>query len=214
MSLDYSFYAETKRSGVWTAPPGFEHEEHLHQRLGAFTWIPGRSPLTALFFGPAALFPFRRELPPDRESSALFRHLDSFYDYRTDERRLSWIAYPDLLIDLWDEKQLLLGAKVPACDGDAFGNGRQPFPENELFARGWDESRVASLRAGSVKRVPVDRTFGKGRHELEAVPPDFMLDVTWLDSVSGQLGQWRAEAFRGLRRHGSDQELRVISMFS
>src|SRR6185369_13550191 len=103
MSLDYYFYVETKRSGEWKVPAGFEHEEYQHKRLGEFTWIRGKSPVADLFFGASAVFPFRREIPRDRGSSAIFQYLDSFYNYQIDEMRLSWIPYTDLLVDLWDE---------------------------------------------------------------------------------------------------------------
>jgi hypothetical protein len=213
--MDFTFYVETRKSGAWNRPEEFAADEKTSRRLGAFTWIPGKSYVQyQLFFGDEALFRFRRERPPDTRDSALFQHLDHFYDYEEDERRLSWLPYEELLVDLWDEPSLLISARVPASQAALFGNGRQPFPETALATAGWDSYDVDRMREGCLVSEALDRTFGRGRNEVEGCSGDWLITVTWADSVSGYLGASRANAFRSLRQYGSDRDLRVISLYS
>lgn len=214
MSFDFSFYVETRTSGVWNRPDEFAAEQEFSRRLGGFTWVSGKSCVQSLFFGDGALFQFRRERPPDTRDSTLFQHLDSFYDYDYNERRLSWLPYEEFLIDQWDEHSLLVSGRVPASQAALFGNGSQPFPEEALMVAGRDRYVIQRLREGHLVCDPVDRRFGRGRNELVECPGDWLITVTWADSVSGYLGALRAEAFRSLRKYGSDRDLRVISLYS
>jgi hypothetical protein len=63
-------------------------------------------------------------------------------------------------------------------------------------------------------KEPLDRTFGRGRFEIERAAPEARVSVTFRASVSEPLGEPRAAAFRGLRAYGADPELRVLSNHS
>lgn len=211
MSRDHYFHVETRRSGDWTVPEGFPCSPYRSEPLGEFTWLRGRSRCARLFFGPSAIFPFKPGPPESRARSALFRYLGPGYDFEENEWQICWIPYPDLMVDLWDEMQLVLRCDVGSRDAALFGDGRQPFPRGALRARGLDDFHIDLLQEGEIVAAPIDRTHGKARFEIESAAPEVRAAVTFVASVSEYLG--RAEAFRGLRAYGADDELRVVSMY-
>jgi len=214
MSIDYYFYIETRRSGDFTVPEGFPCGRFESEPRGEFTWLRGRSPVAAgLFFGPAAIFPFHRGVPAHSSRSALFRSLGPHYDFENDERCISWIAFPDLMIDLWDEMQLILQCAVPSRYAALFADGRRAFPAEALKQRGIADYDLGRLREGKITNTPIDRTQGKDRFHMESVAPETRIPVTFVETVSDYLGHSRVEAFRGLRVYGTDAELRVVSMY-
>jgi hypothetical protein len=216
MSRHYNLYIETCRTGVWNRPEEFAREKqphYSHQKYGEFVWVSRHVDAETLFFGKRALFQFQRGRPPETEHSALFQYLDLYYDYEEDEGRLSWIPYQDLLVDLWDEMNLLVQAEVAPKYAAFFADGIQPFPEQAFVEAGLDEYRITAIRQGQIVNTPIDRSFGRGRYELAECPPDGTLAVTWKDSVRGQLGDWCVKAFGALRQYGSDDQSRVISLF-
>jgi hypothetical protein len=162
VSLDFYFYVEVRTGAGWNRPEEFALEGSAHRHLGEFTWLKGRSRVQHLFFGDRALLRFRRERPPDTENSALFKYLDLFYDYEDDERRLSWIPFEDLLVDLWDDQCLIVSARVRADLADHFGNGRQAFPSEALRTAGMDPYDVNYPREGALVEEAIDRTYGAG----------------------------------------------------
>ncbi|MDI1484539.1 hypothetical protein [Polyangium sp. y55x31] len=213
MSLDYYFHVETRRSGDWTVPEGFPCSPYRSEPLGEFTWLRGRSRCARLFFGPSAIFPFKPGPPESRARSAFFRYLGPGYDFEENEWQICWIPYPDLMVDLWDEMQLVLRCDVGSRDAALFGDGRQPFPLAALRARGHDDFRIDLLQEGEIVAEPIDRTHGKARFEIESAAPEVRAAVTFVASVSEYLRESRTEAFRGLRAYGADDELRVVSMY-
>ncbi|MDI1433689.1 hypothetical protein [Polyangium sorediatum] len=212
MSLDYYFHVETRRSGDWTVPEGFPCSPYRSEPLGEFTWLRGRSPRARLFWGPSAIFPFQPGPPESRARSALFRSLGPDYDFEENERRICWIPYGDLMVDLWDDMQLVLQCNVGSRDAALFGDGRMPFPEDALRARGHGDFEIDGLQEGEIVNAPIDRTQGKRRFEIEVLAPEVRVPVTFVASVRAYLGESRATAFRDLRAHGREDELRVVSM--
>ncbi|MDI1451338.1 hypothetical protein [Polyangium sp. 6x1] len=213
MSLDYYFHVETRRTGDWTVPEGFPQSPYRPEPLGEFTWMRGRSRSARLFFGSSAVFPFKPGPPESRARSALFRSLGPDYDFEENERRICWIPYPELMVDLWDEMRLVLQCEVGSRDAALFGDGRQRFPADALRARGHDDFRISLLQEGEIVNEPIDRTHGKHRFEIEALAPEVRIPVTFVASVRGYLGEARTEAFQSLRVYGRDEDLRVVSMY-
>lgn len=214
MGYSYYFYVETKHLGQWTVPLGFEKNKYNYERLGNFAWISSRSKVKDIFFGAKAVFPFRRELPPERRFSALFQYLGTFYDYQDDEYKISWLPYTELLVDLWDEMQIIVTNKIYAKNVDIFGDGNQPFPKDELLKFGWEPYQISNFRQGTITELSIDCSYGKYKHDISLVPPDRLVNVTWVDSVTNYLGDEQKQAFLDVRKFGSDEELRVISMYS
>jgi len=214
MSLDYYFYVETRTSGDFNVPDGFPRRPFESEPRGEFTWLPGHSSVaTGLFFSPAAIFPFRQGIPGQTCRSTLLRSLGPHYDAQNDDRRISWIAFPDLMIDLWNEMLFVVQCNVPSRVAALFADGRQPFPADALKQRGLSDYDIDRLREGKIVEPSIDRTRGKDRFHMETQAPETRIPVTFIASVSDYLGHHRVEQFRGLRMYGSDDELRVISMY-
>lgn len=214
MSQDFYFHVETRASGEWTCPDEFPEPATRGIPRGEFTWIKGSSRTQALFFGESALFPFRPEHPPFTEASEVLRTLyPEGWTVGDRDLVLAWIPYAELMVDLWDETRLLVGNRVPARYAALFGDGTAGFPEAALAAAGWDPHQIGRLREGGPASEAIPRSHGPGRHEIETSNAERPLDVTWTDTVARCLGPGRADAFRSLRRYGTDAELRVISIF-
>jgi hypothetical protein len=155
----------------------------------------------------------RQGLPDDRRGSPLLRYLDQFYDYARNEDGLCWLPYPELFIDCWDTDRVTIGAKVPARYALLFGDGNQEFPEAALLESGASEEELERLGTGWwPAREPVDITFGKQRSRLAELPPDRLVEVTWRATIAEFIGERHAGLFKGLRRYGPDEDLRILSM--
>lgn len=212
MSIDYYFYVETRISGDFAVPEGFPRGRFKSEPQGEFTWLRGSSPVAAgLFFGPAALFPFHQGAPAYSSQSVLFRSRG--HDAAYDDLRPSWIAFPELMVDLWDEMQLVLQCNVPCRDAAFFADGRQPFPVNALKNRGISEYNLSRLREGTIVHAPIDRTRGRDRFALDNAAPETRIPVTFVETVRDYLGPHRTDAFRGLRVYGADDDLRILSTY-
>jgi hypothetical protein len=214
MSVNFHFYVETRASGEWTCPDAFPAATVHGLPRGEFTWIKASSRTPGLFFGEGALFPFRPEHPPFTPASELFRTLyPEGWKMGDREIVLSWIPFEELIVDLWDETRLLVGNRVPASVAALFGDGNMSFPGAALAAAGWEQHAIDRLREGGPAIEAIPRSTGPGRREVDASHPERPLEVTWTDTVAGCLGRRRADAFRSLRQHGTDTELRVISIY-
>jgi hypothetical protein len=199
-------------------PENFQSEEP-YARLGEFNWLPSRLILKDIFWGEMRLFEMRNELPPDRSGSAFLQWLDSFgYDYKSDDWQISWIPYAELQIDCWDEPMLLVEEHVSTTYALLFGDGEQPFPRQPLLEAGYDEEKMEKLQcpayACHLTKQPIDRTQGKSRHQLEQLPSDAPVLVTWAVTISDFLGDKRANSFKSLRQYGRDEDLRIITTLS
>lgn len=205
------FYVETRASGEWIAPDEFIDPDPQLLTVRDFTWMKRWAPASWLFFGDDAPIPFRIGRPEWTRASALYR---SWFPAGWEERELeiAWIPYEELMVDSWGESRLTVKTRVPASAALLFGDGDQPFPEAALTAAGWDEEQIRRARDGHMASTPIDRTGSRERHEVEASHPLRAFEVTWRETVAGFLGDWRLEAFRSLRRYGSDDELRVVSI--
>ncbi len=208
------FYVEARTAAGWGVPAGFRAEPWslgCHEHLGQFAWLHPRDGAAGLFRGPRALFPLRRGRPADRAGSAFFLHLDAYYDYDRDEEQLSWLPYEELFVDCWDRDTVLVAGPVPARHALLFGDGRGPFPAAELAAAGVAADAVEGLRAGRLAEGPVDTAFGAFRFQLSRLPPEQPVDVTWAETIGAFLGEPCASAFKGLRRYGPDEDLRILA---
>jgi hypothetical protein len=167
-----------------------------------------------LFFSRHALFPFEEEIPPQWETSDLYAYLLKFYNFQENEWRISWISYDGLFIDDWRTEQVIVSGKVGVEYAHHFGDGTSPFPEQALLKEGMRAWDVDNLRDGNLIEEPINRSYGKHRHELASVAPGEPIPVSWSGSVWDYLGDDVASSFLNLRRFGADSELRVISTLS
>src|SRR5262249_55215794 len=102
-----------------------------------------------------------------------------------------------------------------------FGDGRQPFPREQLLAAGMAQEDVKGLqntsyyvREAQIVHEPVDWESGKNPFVLANATAEYRLWVTWKESVTSCLSDWRTKAFREQRRYESDEELRIVCLFS
>ena len=215
MGLDYQFYVQKRTAEGWQVPPGFANGQGEREEFGGFAWIDDKASARDLFCGTKALFPLRSEVPPEITNTLLFQRCGAaFWEWYH-----GWLPFEDLLLDLWDEPDLLICKRVEARYANLFGDGRQSFPRRGLLSAGVAPVEVEGLEGAApfafdaeLVADPIDRERGKKRFELERVGPDFLVEVTWKASVRSFLGDWCAKEFRNLRRYGRDEELRVICL--
>lgn len=216
------FYVECRSADGWAVPTNFvpgatAFKSHAH--LGEFASAHPRQRWLDLFaigrYVVEPLFRLRPGPPDDRRRSALLRYLDNVYqyDYAKNDSHLAWMPYEELFIDCWDTDTLLIGNSVPVSYALLFSNGEQPFPTAALVAAGVEEQELERLRNGWWTEKPVDVTFGPNRYSLSQLPPEREVPVTWRDTIATFIGELHVEAFRGLRRYGRDEDLRILSMW-
>jgi hypothetical protein len=209
----YSFHVEVRTPAGWTTDPRVPSER------GYFADIPSRSCRNELFWGRCSAFAMRPGPPPDRSAgSGLFRWLDGFYDYFRDEYRLHWIPASDLLIDLWDEATISLATNVPARFAHLFGDGQQSFPRAQLEDAGFDRDRLILLLDWRyhawIAREPIDVVHDWRRQQQARANPDYLMNVTWKETITSLLGEQLANSFKGLAALGAWQDLRIITLYS
>lgn len=216
------FYVECRSTTGWAVPndfvptaTAFKSDAHL----GGFAAAHPRWRWLDLFaigrYVIEPLFRLRPGPPDDRRGSALLQYLESVhhYDYEKNDYHLSWMPYEELFIDCWTTDTVLVGNEVPARHALLFGNGEQPFPTAELVATGVEEAELEKFRNGWWVNEPTDVSFGVHRHQLSQLPPERDVCVTWRDTIAGFVGEGYADAFRGLRRYGRDEDLRILMMW-
>ena len=209
------FYIERRGPDGWGLPPGFQPEPWTFESerpFGEFAWAHPRNKWLTLFWGAGALFPMRPGPPDDQRGSVVLQDLGRFFNVSCDESGLSWLPYPDLLIDCWDADSVTLVACVPARYALLFGDGRQAFPAAALLEEGLSEQQLERLRDGWLAREPVDTTFGRARFRVAELPPDREVEVTWRATIAEFVGEPHAGLFNGLRQFGPDESLRILSM--
>jgi hypothetical protein len=210
----HHFYVERRQPEGWGVPRDFAPEPSLpfecDHRFGAFAFVHPRRGWTDLFFGADRIFPMRPGPPDDRRGSPLLQYLDLFYDYQRDEDQLGWILYPELLIDWWETESVTVAGSVPACHAPLFGDGTQAFPRAALVSAGASERELERLDDARPVREPLDVAFGRERHRIAELPPDQLVQVTWRATVAELMGEAYAALFKGLRRYGPDEELRIL----
>jgi hypothetical protein len=208
------FYVERRKAAGWVVPPDFAPEPwtfDCDHSFGGFAWAHPRNGWTELFWGAEALFPMRPGPPEDRRGSALLQYLDQFYDYGRDDGQLCWLPYSDLMINSWETEWVTVGAWVPARYALLFENGRQGFPWAALRGAGASEMELERLRNGSLAPEPLDVAFGRQRFQIAKLAPERPVDVTWRATISEFIGEPHASVFKGLRRYGPDEDLRILS---
>jgi hypothetical protein len=139
------------------------------------------------------------------------RHLDQFYDYGRNEDELCWLPYPESIIGCWDTDLVTVGVRVPARYALLFGDGLQRFPGAALLGAGASEEELERLRGGRPASAPVDTAFGRQRSRIAGLPPDHPVEVTWRATIAELIGEPHAGLFKGLRRYGPDEDLRILS---
>jgi len=132
------------------------------------------------------------------------------YDYDRDEDQLGWIPYPELLIDCWDTESVTVAGSVPARRAPLFEDGTRPFPRAALRSAGATDRELERLADARPVREPLDVAFGRERHRIAELPPDELVQVTWRATVAELIGEPYVALFKGLRRYGPDEELRIL----
>lgn len=215
MPIYHHFYIEHRTTDGWVVPQDFAPEPwtfKCDRPFGGFAWAHPRRGWLDLFWGMEALFPVRSGPPEDRRGSALLQHLDHFYDYALNEDQLCWLPYPELAIDNWDTDLVTVGAEVPARQALLFGDGRQEFPSVALLEAGVSGEELERLQHnGRLVHEPVDTTFGRERFHIAELPPNYSVMVTWHATITEFVGEPHAGLFKGLRRYGPDEDLRILS---
>jgi hypothetical protein len=211
VGLDYCFYVQKQTPRGWGVPPGYVAPEGKTDESGFVMWLHSRANACQLFWGLFPQIPMRKGEPPGIEDTDLFREWGeaAFRDWYH-----SWVPLEDMLLDLWDERTVLICAEVEARFASIFETGDHPFPREQLVAAGVAEDILEEWRVGDVTDKPVDWTWAGRRHELHTTDPTRPVEVTWLTSVSDVLGESHSAAFRNLRRYGRDDELRIICTYS
>jgi hypothetical protein len=210
----YHFYVESRSTGGWGVPAGFQPEWNVFENrrlFGEFVWAHPRCGWLSLFFSIDPLFTMRPGQPDDRGGSALLKYLDSYYDYERNEDSLCWLPYEELFVDCWDTDTVLVTRETLVRYANLFGDGQQPFPCAELLAAGMDEAALDRLRNGWRVSEPVDVTFGPHRYWLSELPPEFPFAVTWRETIS-EFIRFHADAFKHLQRYGRDCDLRILAL--
>jgi hypothetical protein len=214
------FYVESRSADDWVVPSNLAPwGGNYNAELGAFLWAHPRQRWLDLFaigrYVVEPLFRLRPGPPDDRRASSLLRYLDNVhhYDYAKNDYHLAWMPYEELFVDCWDTETVVLGGNVPAQYALLFGNGEQPFPTAELVTAGVEEKALERFHNGWWTDKSADMTFGPDRYHLNQLPPDRDVWVTRRETIAGFIGAPHADEFRGLRRYGRDEDLRVLSMW-
>ncbi len=109
MHIYRHFYVESRTSGGWVVPQGFEPEDWTfkHDRaFGGFAWAHPSLGWLDLFRGNNSLFPMRPEPPDNRGGSPLLRHLETHYGFERNEAEICWIRYQELITECWDNDSI------------------------------------------------------------------------------------------------------------
>jgi hypothetical protein len=213
MPQAWNFTIEHRQAGVWSIPT--EEREHWHS-----PWMHDGTKARDAFFGDVPLFPFRSGYPPGPPADGWGYGLQSAAD---NGQRIAWIAYEDLMIDLWDDPTgILLTALVPKSTAHLFGRGDAIFPEEARSAlpAGSQTTGGNVLLSGGrfypwqdVQRAaePLNHIDGTARYKHRDTPDDHPVPVTWASSITWWLMNV-AEGFKAYRRFGKDHNLRVIAI--
>lgn len=192
MSINVGFFHETFDGHEWVSERSgrsFGTDPFLWLKTKQCEWIP----LHALFFQPSALIPFRNGLPPDQPPSRLRNALAEIGG------EVRWLPVQDLFLNDWETETLLLSRWVPAPLAPLFGDGQAPFPQETLSQRGMTPREIQVIRCGVPAETPVSRLWGQGLAETRQSAADALLEVTWMDSLEGYLGDTTVTAFQPLR---------------
>jgi hypothetical protein len=217
MGLDYNFYFAYRCAQGWYVPPDFRNHGGEQSQIGYFAWMHRRDVTAHLFFGESRLFEMLPGPPPDWERYPFFRFRQP-QDY---EGYLWSLSGPELMLDAWDKTIIVVQTDLAAQYAHLFGDGQQPFPDKSLQDVGVDERTIDRLGNTSyyafqtkIAEAPIDRTTGRYRNQLSQVEPDYLVSVTWTETLSGFIGEWRNRAFQSLRQYGNEEDLHVTCILS
>ena len=204
MGLYFHFFVQQREANRWIVPKGFRNRlRGFREDIGYFVWFKH----APLFVGDDAVFGLDSSLPPSIEDTLLFQRLD----YGFHEWYRGWIAFEDLLLDLWADSFVFIAGNVPPHLASVFADGAQPFPERQLADQGCTADEIASIRDGYRNQM-VDRPLfpGTGADGFRGG----WKRVTWKMSIADFLGDWRVSEFHKLREFGADRDLRIICTYS
>ena len=210
MPIYNHFYVERREPEGWVVPRDFVPEPWTFDcdgSFGGFAWVHPSRGWRELFFGADPLFPMRPGPPDDRRGSPLLRHLDPLHE----DYQLCWLPYPELLIDCWDTELVAVAGSVAARHAPLFGDGTLTFPRAALLEAGASDRELDCLYYARLVREPLDTACGRERHRIERLPPDCLVRVTWRATIAEFIGEPHPALFKGLRRYGPDEDLRILS---
>ena len=226
MVLDFNFHFQVLTQEGWIVPTGFSNRFGYYEDKGYFTWFDDKDATIRLFLGEKALFPMHRSFPPNIERTTLFQNAP-LSTFGGDQLSVfttwfyGWLSFEDLILDCWDESYLLVSKRVASSYAPHFQDGQQPFPRERLISAGMDSTEVEDLENTSyyvsdaeLVEEPIACGLEPGQRGLDFNSPDNLCEVSWKVSVSSFLGEWRTEEFRKLRQYGTDENLRIICLFS
>jgi hypothetical protein len=189
MSTDLGWLLEEKIAQSWSTPAR-RHDE-FSRRTGQggevvkVCWWPVRWPVTSLFFGPHAMFPFRPGIPDDASSEIRAYVRGNFEDGAA---LAGWLPLEELLLPLWTTETVMLETKMPASYASAFGSGSVLRQQIEERLGGCDAFHHL-MNHHEPQRVVACQDWSNSRaHELFTLDPDCLVPVTWKEPLSEYVG--------------------------
>lgn len=229
MGIDYYFHLQHFKGHVWTTPPELDDPTDRVTH-GYLTWFDDDDVrVCRLFVREDALFPLRRETPPDFVITELYRSsyrrpdesdaefLASLHD-EFESAYQGWIGFDDLGLDEWPTTDVLVLKRVPSEVAPLFKDGDQPFPRDALLDAGWSVDNVDAL--GDMWYFGYDIQYGFNGYGLTQEPvrswhnprqrPSSELLVSWKTTLADFIGEWSMEAFNRARKIAPDSQLRLL----
>ena len=161
MGLDYTFHVEVRSENGWRVPPTLELRIRVSSLHGRRSLRRGRASINGSLLRPPGIFFLLREtIPPQWESSELYKYFVRFYDFQKNEWHISWIPYEALFVNDWHSEQLLVSEKVVVEYVQDFGDGASPFPKAALLSAGMRAWEVDDLRCGKLIDESINWNYG------------------------------------------------------
>jgi len=242
VGCDFYFYLQKRTESGWEDVLPDQAEEETYKATEVFWLSRKNSVITSFFLGENAVFPLIPSEPPGirrtdlytRQSNEMFdgqfkdwaefggvHQADVFnkFHHVFEESFKGWLEFESLEVDQWDERNIYVSTRVQARYATVFGDGKQGFPRQGLRDAGLLEEAVDRIQYYEEKdypEEPIDRTYGKGRFELEGCSPDYFMLVTWVETFSKVIGEWITENLKkGRAKAGvDDADLRLICYWS
>ena len=215
MPIYRHFYVEHLGKDGWNKPVTLVHDESMFDpELGQFAWVHPREGWLDLFFGDDALFPFHIGCPNDWGNSPLLHYLKDVheYDFDRNDDTVAWIPFSELFVDEWENETLLVGYRVESKWVSYFGDGNSPFPHDLMNKTDFKVDMCFRERARRWSGEPICGIYGAARNRLSKLPPDAGFNVTCRETVAEYIGNHYAPLFAGIREHGRDEDLRILSV--
>ena len=209
MSTDISWLLEVNQAGQWA--PATDIADRLsdprtHLGIVNVCWWSVRSCRTSLFFGPDAIIPFNLGLPQDL-SAAIHEYVQP--NFADDMTYAGWISLAELDLPSWHEQKVIVGGPVKAEFATLFGDGSQPPPIDALRDKGFTEPVLENTTDWKSKRqLAFSQTPS---HKLRKLPRDFLVDVTWVESLADFVGSIWHDGLSQLATIDQPEKYRVVT---